>query len=103
MDGITRFQQNPTELKQICDAAKVGYKMLGSYTKVVNENKERRDAFQRSIVAARPIRAGEVITENDIDYKRPGSGISPKYYKFVVGKTAKRDIGYDELIQMEDF
>lgn len=98
-----KISADPTELKQICDAAKVGYKMLGSYTKVVNENKERRDAFQRSIVAARPIRAGEVITENDIDYKRPGSGISPKYYKFVVGKTAKRDIGYDELIQMEDF
>lgn len=98
-----KISANPDELKQICKAAKVGYKMLGSYTKVVNENKERRDAFQRSIVAARPIKKGEVITAEDLDYKRPGSGIPPKYYRFLIGKTAKRDLQYDEIIQMEDF
>lgn len=98
-----KISADTAELKQICEAARVGYKMLGSYTKVVNETKERRDAFQRSIVAARLIKKGEVITENDIDYKRPGNGISPKYYKFIVGKIAKRDINYDEIIQMEDF
>ena len=98
-----KISADPTELKQICEAAKVGYKMLGGYTKVVSENQERRDAFQRSIVAARPIKEGEIITENDLDYKRPGNGISPKYYKFIVGKKAKRDIKYDEIIQMEDF
>lgn len=98
-----KISANPEELKQICDAAKVGYKMLGSYTKIVNENKERREAFQRSIVAARPIKEGQIITEDDLDYKRPGSGISPKYYRFIVGKTAKRNINYDEIIRMEDF
>lgn len=98
-----KISANPEELKAICDAAKTGYQMLGSFTKVVNENQERRDAFQRSIVAARSIKKGEIITESDLDYKRPGSGISPKYYKFIVGKTAKRDLAYDEIIQMEDF
>lgn len=98
-----KISADPAELKQICEASKVGYKMLGSYAKVVNENQERRDAFQRSIVAARPIKIGEVITEADLDYKRPGSGIPPKYYKFIIGKTAKRDLMYDEIVQMEDF
>lgn len=98
-----KISANPVELKAICDAAKDGYKMLGSYQKIVNEDQERRDAFQRSIVAARPIKKGEIITMSDIDFKRPGSGISPKYYQFVVGKMAKRDIKYDEIIQMEDF
>lgn len=98
-----KISANPTELKQICDAASVGYKMLGSYTKVVNENKDRREAFQRSIVAARNIEKGAIISEEDLDYKRPGIGISPKYYEFVIGKKAKRDIKYDEIIHMEDF
>lgn len=98
-----KISANPEELKAICDAAKIGYKMLGSYTRVVNESQERREAFQRSIVAARPIKRGEIITENDIDYKRPGSGIPPKYYKFIVGKTAKRDLNYDEILKIEDF
>lgn len=98
-----KISASPEELKIICDSAKVGYKMLGSYTKVVNEDKERREAFQRSIVAARPIKKGHVITEGDLDYKRPGSGIPPKYFKFIIGKEAKRSISYDEIITIKDF
>ncbi|MBQ2982947.1 MAG: N-acetylneuraminate synthase family protein [Lachnospiraceae bacterium] len=98
-----KISADPTELKVICEAARHGYKMLGSYNRIVNEDEERRNAFQRSIVAARDIKAGEIIKESDIDYKRPGTGISPKYYEFVIGKQAKRDIKYDQLIQLEDF
>lgn len=98
-----KISANPAELKEICDAANVGYKMLGSYTKVVSENEERRNSFQRSIVAARPIAKGTVITEDDITYKRPGTGIPPKFYEFVVGRTAKRDIPYDVILTQEDF
>lgn len=98
-----KVSANPEELKIICEAAKCGYKMLGRYDKVVNENKERREAFQRSIVAARPIQKGQIIQEEDLDYKRPGSGIPPKYYKFLIGKEAKRDITFDEIIRYEDF
>lgn len=97
-----KVSANPEELSIICNAAKSGYKMLGEYRRRIQESPERREAFQRSIVAAKPIQKGAIITENDIDFKRPGTGISPKYIDFVVGKSAKRDIGYDELIQMTD-
>lgn len=98
-----KISANPEELKIICEAADSAYKMLGRYCKIVNENKERREAFQRSIVAAKAIKAGQTIREEDLDYKRPGTGISPKYYHFLIGKQAKRDISFDEIIQYEDF
>lgn len=98
-----KISANPEELKEIAEAAFVGYKMLGSYNKIVSEDEERRNAFQRSIVAARNIKAGDIIREEDIDYKRPGNGIPPKFYQFVIGKVAKRDIDYDEIIKMTDF
>ena len=94
---------NPEELAVICDAAKCAYKMLGSYQKVVNEDEERRNAFKRSIVAAREIKCGEVITVNDIDFKRPGTGIEPKYYSFIVGRKAVRDIPKDHILSRDDF
>lgn len=97
-----KVSADPEELSIICNAAKSGYKMLGQYRRRIQESSERRKAFQRSIVASKPIQKGAVITENDIDFKRPGTGISPKYIDFVVGKSAKRNIGYDELIQMTD-
>lgn len=98
-----KVSANPEELRQIVEAAKVGYKMLGSYSKIVNEDQERRNAFKRSIVAARDIKKGEIIREQDLDYKRPGTGIEPKFYEFIVGKKAQRDIKYDEILCMEDF
>lgn len=98
-----KISANPEELTAIAQASEKAYRMLGSYRKVVNENLERRNAFQRSIVAARDIEKGHVIGEGDITYKRPGTGISPKYSNFVIGKQAKRDIKIDEIIQMEDF
>ncbi len=104
MDGWDhKISADPPELKAICDAAKSGYQMLGPYQKVVSEDEVRRGAFQRSIVAARPIQAGEQIKEADLAYKRPGTGIPPKYYQYVAGRTAKRDIAFDQMITQEDF
>ncbi len=97
-----KVSANPEELKIICKSAETGYRMLGSFRKIINETPERQAAFQRSIVAARTIQEGEIISENDIDYKRPGSGISPKYYMFVVGRRAKRTLEYDEIISFDD-
>lgn len=98
-----KISADPRELKVICDAARIGYKMLGSYSKVVNESQERRDAFQRSIVTARDIEKGHIFTENDLICKRPGTGIPPKYMDFIIGKEAKRNISSDEIVKMSDF
>lgn len=98
-----KISADPNELTLICMAAKTGYKMLGTFKKVVSEDKERRSAFQRSIVASRKIYKGSKINREDIDFKRPGTGIQPKFYNFVVGRIAKRDIEYDEIITEEDF
>lgn len=98
-----KVSANPEELEIICKAAECGYKMLGSYQKVINENEERRNAFKRSIVAANDIKCGQIITEDDIDFKRPGTGIEPKYYDFIIGRKATRDISKDQILCREDF
>lgn len=98
-----KISADPKELKEIISGVQQAQRMLGSYRRIVNENKERREAFKRSIVATREISEGEVIELSDLSYKRPGTGISPKDYSFVVGKKAKRTIKVDELIQKEDF
>jgi len=57
---------------------------------------------QKSIVAKRIIKAGEEITESMICFKRPGAGLSPDRIKEVIGKTAGRTIGQDEIIGLKD-
>lgn len=98
-----KVSADPQELKEIVEGSKRAMIMLGAYKRTVTENKEKIKAFRRSIVASKDIKKGEIIEVDKIDFKRPGTGIEPKYYKFIVGKVALRDIEQDELIKLEDF
>lgn len=92
------------EMRTIVDDSRRICLALGSSKRTVSERElKKRNAFRRSIVAAKNIAAGSVISEDDLDLKRPGTGIPPEQIKFVVGKTAKRTIAYDEILSMEDF
>ena len=76
--------------------------MLGSYRKIVVEDEKRREEFKRSIVAKHDMPAGHVLTMDDLDYKRPGTGISPKFYEMVLGRSLKHDVKYDDIFQWGD-
>jgi N-acetylneuraminate synthase len=77
--------------------------MLGSYKRQPSESERRKGAFRRSIVAAKDISVGDVFTEDMLDYKRPGTGLEPDAVKYILGKKAKRDISYDEILELSDF
>lgn len=60
-----------------------------------------RTYARRSIVAAKSLKAGTIITKNDIDFKRPGTGLSPVGFAQVLGKELMQDIAQDDLIKLE--
>lgn len=64
---------------------------------------ESRIQARRSVVASRRIRVGELLTEENLKPKRPGSGISPIYWDRIVGAIAKRDLEEDRLLEWDDF
>lgn len=55
---------------------------------------------RRSLVAAKPIRAGEPFTTENLTAKRPGTGINPMRWDEVVGQVAARHFAVDELITL---
>lgn len=57
----------------------------------------RREA-RRSLVLTRDMKAGEVIKEEDLMPKRPGTGISPKFAEIVVGRKVVRDLEEDTIL-----
>ena len=60
-----------------------------------------RKQARRSIVLKHSIKKGDVITLNDVEFKRPGTGISPKDLNLVVGKKAIVGIEEDLALQWE--
>ena len=55
---------------------------------------------RKSLVAAQPIRAGEVFSTANLAVKRPGTGLSPARWDEVIGRRAPRDFAADELIEL---
>jgi N,N'-diacetyllegionaminate synthase len=53
---------------------------------------------RKSIVAARPIAAGEVFSDDNLTTKRPGTGLSPMCWDDVLGRSASRAFDADEEI-----
>jgi len=69
----------------------------GTETNVKNQSAARLHA-RRSIVAARDIKKGDKLTEDNLITKRPAHGISPVYWDDVIGCIASVDISADTLI-----
>lgn len=73
--------------------------VLGSGVKTVLDCEliPRREA-RRSLVLTRNMKAGEVIREEDLMPKRPGTGISPEYVEIVVGRKVVKNLDEDTIL-----
>ena len=91
----------PHHLKAMVDAIRNVEEAIGSAEKHATASETpNKEVARKSIVAARAIAKGEVLTEENITVKRPGNGISPMLWDSVIGTKAKRDFIYDELIEL---
>lgn len=94
-----RASLDPQELAAMVSAIHNVSLALGSAEKRVSPSERPNiDVARKSIVAARDIKEGELLTEENITVKRPGSGLSPMLWDSVIGTRAKRDFDRDTLI-----
>lgn len=93
VDDLKRFL---AEVAAIAD-------MLGSSHKapLPDEAPARRHA-RRSIVAVRDLKAGEILSEDNLTCKRPAHGVSPLYWDEVIGRRLAGDVAEDSPLQWSD-
>jgi len=98
-----QLSANPEEMKEVVDKIREFELMLGTGSKrPVGKEVSNRKKNRKSIVTIKPIQKGEKLTEDNIDIKRPGYGVEPKYFDIVLGKTAYKDIEDDQVVEWED-
>ena len=92
----------PDELKRMVIAIRNVQRAIGDGIKQPASARERgnSEVARKSIVAACPIKAGEIFTEENLTTKRPGTGISPMRWPDVIGKTADKDYSENDLIEL---
>ena len=93
----------PDEFKEMIRLCNSAYASLGSEQRFVSEEEiAQRANMRRSIVSKTFIKKGEKISINNIDFKRPGDGISPEKVSNILGKVANKDIEEDHVIYLHD-
>jgi len=89
----------PDELKAMVNAIRNIEVALGSGIKKPSPSEKPNMVIARkSIVAATPVKKGEIFTKKNLAIKRPGNGINPMRWDEIVGSQAQKDYLEDELI-----
>lgn len=90
------------DLKNIVQSIRTVEMAMGTETKKPLASEKKVRIFgRRSLVAAKDIPKGTLITKEMITIKRPGTGIQPKFIDKVIGRKAKKNIHCDEVLKWE--
>lgn len=98
------FALEPGELAGMVTAIREAEASLGSAVKrMTSAEAEMFRLGRRSLVAARPLRAGTAVQRADIAVKRPGYGIEVHHLELLAGRRPVRDIAEDEVLTWDLF
>jgi N-acetylneuraminate synthase len=86
------FSLEPDEFKSLCDSVKVAWSALGDVDYSRKSSELENIKFRRSVYFIRDLKAGDLISQDDIRSVRPGYGLSPKYMEKIVGNKVTEDV-----------
>jgi N-acetylneuraminate synthase len=93
----------PDEMGKMIQNCKNVKQALGEYNRIISKEEiEQKIKMRRSVVAARSLKAGHVIGHEDLDVKRPGTGIPPEEILSIIGMKLIKDIDKDACIKKQD-
>jgi len=95
---------DPEEMRFLVRESRNVHAALGRAVRTINdEQTEKRKAFRRRLVVTRGIVKGQRLTAEDIEFKRPGTGIRPDELRYVLGRVVTRDVEPEEEMSWTDF
>lgn len=86
------FSLEPTELKMLVNETDRAWKSLGEIVYGPTKTEEPSLEHRRSLYISNDLKAGDIITKENVRAIRPGLGLSPKYFDLILGKSIKKDV-----------
>ena len=98
-----QISADPNEFRRMVESIREVEVMLGNGEKTLQKpEKKIISKVRRSIVAKRNLNKDIILTENDINWVRPGGGIPPEKTKDVIGKRLNKDLKEGQKILIKD-
>ncbi|OON70320.1 pseudaminic acid synthase [Hymenobacter sp. CRA2] len=86
------FSMEPHELKALVEETERAWQAMGTVQLCVQAAEEKSRIYKRSIYVSQPVKAGEVLSTDNLRIIRPGDGLAPRFWDVVLGRTATRDL-----------
>lgn len=86
------FSMEPDEFASMVKQVREVEKAMGQVSYPTDATTIKGREFSRSLFVVNDVKAGDVLSENNIRSIRPGNGLAPKYLSDVLGKRAAHDI-----------
>ena len=94
------FSMTQEEFTQMVQNVRNVEKALGKVNYPTDSSKIKGREFSRSLYVAEDMKAGDIITEDNVRSVRPGYGLHPKYLPDLIGKKVNRDLKKGERFQL---
>ena len=86
------FSMEPEEIKQLVIETERAWQSLGDVKYGPSDAENSSMKFRRSLYIAQDMKAGDVLTPENLRCIRPGMGLPPKYYEMLLGRRVNRDV-----------
>jgi N-acetylneuraminate synthase len=86
------FSMEPEEMAQLVVETERAWQALGSVRYGALEAEKPSIQFRRSLYVVKDLRAGDVLTRDNVRAIRPGRGLPTKFLQDVLGRAVKRDV-----------
>ncbi len=98
-----RASLEPDELAALVQQVRMVDAALGSAVKAPTASElPVRAVARRSVSSARALTAGQLLSRDDLVLLRPGTGIAPKYFTDLPGRTLARDVAAGVPLAWDD-
>lgn len=89
----------PEEWKAMIRACHRVHEAMGGAGRILGSDEQNQiSKMRRSMVTKRPLKTGHILTEDDLECKRPGTGIPPTQFAAVLGKKLTQDLDTETVL-----
>lgn len=86
------FSMEPAEMAQLVVETERAWQSLGHVAYGPTEAEKKSLQYRRSLYVVQDLKAGDVLTKENLRAIRPGLGLPTKYLEIVLGKTVKQNV-----------
>lgn len=95
------FSLEPNEMKQLVNECRRAFQALGAVSYQRTKAEEKSLQFRRSLYVVEDVRAGDLVSEENVRAIRPGLGMGPKYLEVVRGARFSQSVSKGTALQWE--